>query len=55
MLEFLFNPLSAGAAYDRVFILYKHIKYLLLNLLKIKCDINQQYMKTVERHFVKSK
>ena len=25
-----------------------------LNMLKIKCDINQQYFKTVDFHFVKS-
>ena len=30
-----------------------HIKYHLLNMLKIKCDINQQYLKTVDLHFVK--
>ena len=28
--------------------------YHLLNMLKIKCDINQQYLKTVDLHFVKS-
>ena len=49
------NPLTAGAAYIRVFIFYQHIiKYQLLNKLKIKCDINQQYLKTVDFHFVKS-
>ena len=47
------NPLTAGAAYIRVFIFYQHIKYHLLNMLKIKCDINQQYLKTVDYHFVK--
>ena len=25
-----------------------------LNMLKIKCDINKQYLKTVDLHFVKS-
>ena len=40
-----FNPLTAGAAYIRGFIFYYHIKYHLLNTLKIKCDINQQYLK----------
>ena len=44
----------AGAAYIRVFIFYQHIKYHLLDMLKIKCDINQQYLKTVDLHFVKS-
>ena len=38
------NPLTAGAAYIRVFIFYQHIKYHLLNMLKIKYDINQQYL-----------
>ena len=33
---------------------YWHIKYYLLNMLKIKYDINQQYLKTVYLHFVKS-
>ena len=27
-----FNPLTAGVAYIRVFIFYKHIKYHLLNM-----------------------
>ena len=47
------NPLTAGAAYIRVFIFYQHIKYHLLNMLK--CDINQQNLKTIDLHFVKSK
>ena len=50
----MLNPLTAGVAYIRVFILYSHIKYHLLNMLKIKCDINQQYWETVVLHFVKS-
>ena len=41
------NPLTAGAAYLRVYIFYYH----LLNMLKIKCDIN---LKTVDLHVVKS-
>ena len=41
------NPLTGGAAYILVFIFYKHNKYHLLNMLKIKCDINQQYLKIV--------
>ena len=49
-----FNPLTAGVAYIWVFIFYWHIKYNLLNMLKIKYDINQQYLKTVDLHFVKS-
>ena len=49
------NPLTAGAAYIRVFVFFVHIKYhLLLNMLKIKWDINQQYFKTVDLHIVKS-
>ena len=30
------------------------IKYHNLNMLKIKCDINQQDLKKVDLHFVKS-
>ena len=45
------DPLTAGAAYLRA---YLHIKYHLLNMLKIKCDTNQQYLKRVYPHFVKS-
>ena len=48
------NPLTAGVAYIRVFIIYSHIKYHLLNMLKIKCDINQKDLKTDDLHFVKS-
>ena len=48
------NPLTAGVAYIRVFIFYYHIKYHLLNMLKIKYDINQHHLKTVDLHFVKS-
>ena len=50
----LFNPLTAGVAYIRIFIFYKHIKYHLSDMLEITCDINQQYLKTVDLHFVKS-
>ena len=52
----LINPSTAGAAYIRVFIFYLHIKYHFLNMLKIKYDINQQYLKTetVDLYFVKS-
>ena len=51
------NPLTAGVAYIRVLIFYQHIKYHLsnmLNMLKIQFYINQQYLKTVDLHFVKS-
>ena len=48
------NPLTASAAYILVFIFYYPIKYHLLNMLKIKCDSNQQYLKTDDLHFVKS-
>ena len=47
------NPLTADVAYIRVFILYNHIKYHLLNMLEIKCDINQHYLETVVLQFVK--
>ena len=49
-----FNCLTTSVAYIRVFIFYWHIKHHLLNMVKIKYDINQQYLKTVYRHFVKS-
>ena len=45
-----FNPLNAGAAYIRVLIFYQHIKYYILNML----EINQQDLKRVDLHFVKS-
>ena len=48
------NPLTAGAAHIRVFIFYQHIKYHILNMLKIKCDIKQQNLKRVDLHFVES-
>ena len=48
------NPLTAGVAYIGVFIFYYHIEYRILNMLKIKCDINQQNLKRVDLHFVKS-
>ena len=50
----IFNPLTAGAAYIRVFVFYLHIKYHILKMLRIKCDINQQDLKRVDLHFVKS-
>ena len=46
--------LTAGAAYIRVFMFYQHFRYHLLNMLKKKCDINQQYLKRDDPHFVKS-
>ena len=49
-----FTPLTAGAAYFWVFIFYYHFKYHILNMLKNKCDINQQDLKRVNLHFVKS-
>ena len=45
------NPLTAGAGFS---FFYWHIKYHILNMLKIKCDINQQYLRRVDLHFVKS-
>ena len=47
----MLNPLTAGVAYIRVFIFYL---YRIFNMLKIKCDINQQDLKRVDLHFVKS-
>ena len=52
--DLLFNPLTAGAAKIRVFIFYEHIMYHILNMVKIKCDINQQDLKIFDLHFVKS-
>ena len=46
--QWCFNPLTAGAAHIRVFIFYQHIGYKLLNMLKIKRDINQQYLKKMK-------
>ena len=48
------NPLTAGVAYIPVFIFYQHIKYQILKMFKIKCDINQQDLKEVDLHFVES-
>ena len=48
------NPLTDGAAYIQVFIFYRHIKYHILNMLKIKCDIDQQDLKRVDFDYVKS-
>ena len=50
----LVNLLTAGAGYIRVFIIYWHIRYQLLNMVKRKCDTNQQDLKRVDLHFVKS-
>ena len=33
---------------------YQHLKYHILNMFKIKGDINQQDLKRVDLHFVKS-
>ena len=52
-LSLVINPLTAGAADIRVFISYQHIKYHILNMLKIKGGINQQDLKRVDFHFVK--
>ena len=48
------NPSTAGDAYIRVVIFYQHIKYHILNMLKMNYDINQQDLKRVNLHFVKS-
>ena len=44
------NLLTVGAAFIQIFTFYYHI----LNMLKIKCDINQQDLKRVDLRFVKS-
>ena len=51
LLNLIINPLTADSAYIRVCIFYQHIKYH-INMLKIKCDINQQDLERVDRHFV---
>ena len=56
MVRLLVRPvgaITAGAAYIRVFIFYQHIKYHILNMLEMKCDINQQDLKTVDLHSYK--
>ena len=50
----MLNPLTVGAAYIWFFISYQHNKYHLLHMLKIKSDINQQGLKKIDLHFVKS-
>ena len=49
-----FNPLTPGAANIRGFIFYQHIRYHILNMLKVKCDINQQDLKRVDPNYIKS-
>ena len=49
-----FDPLTAGAAYIRVFIFILAHYVPPFERVKDKCDINQQYLKTVDLHFVKS-
>ena len=40
-LNFFLNPLTAGAAYIRVFIFYWHVKYHVLNMVELSCDISK--------------
>ena len=54
MIFFNIYPLTAGVAYIRFFTFYWHIKYHVLNMLKIECDINQQNLNTVDLYLVKS-
>ena len=49
--EALVNPLTACAVFH---IFHLHITYQLLNLYKIKSDINQQDLTFADFHFVKS-
>ena len=51
------NPLTFNRwcrIYSGFQFLLAHIKYHFLNMLTIKCDINQQDLKRVNLHFVKS-
>ena len=50
----MFNPLTAGAEYISFFMFYQHNKYDILNMLKLKYDINQQGLKIIDLHFAKS-
>ena len=52
--DFTFNPLTAGAAYIWVFIFINTLSTTFKIMSKIKCDINQQDLKRVDLHFVKS-
>ena len=54
VLVMVVNPLTAGTEYISFYHFYYHIKHYLLNMLKIKCGINQQDLKRVDRHLVKS-
>ena len=49
------NPSTAGAVHFCFLHFYQHITYQLLNPVNIKSDNNQQDLKFVEHHFVKSK
>ena len=48
------NPLTAGAEHIWFSFFYQHIKYHILNMVSIELNINQQYLKRVDLHFVKS-
>ena len=50
----ILNPSTAGAVDFHFLHFLKHITYHLLNILKIKSDINQQDLKFVDLHFVNS-
>ena len=48
-------PLTTGPDYIRFStILHKHITCVILNKVKVKRDISQQYLKIIDLHFVKS-
>ena len=51
---YLENMYLQEAPVSHIFGFSCFIRYYLLNMLKIKCDINQQYLKTDDLHFVKS-
>ena len=52
--HWLIADLTADAAFILFFIFYYQIKYHILNMVKIKCDMNQQDLKRVDPYFVKS-
>ena len=49
------NPLTAGAAYIRFSFFISTLSTTFKHVTKIKCDINQQYLKTVDFHFAISR
>ena len=49
-----FKPSTAGPEYLRFLIFPQHTRYHLSNMVKIKCDINRQYLKIINLHSINS-